>query len=49
MDWLGSYLVNYISFGGVVQVQQLDREILPNLVNGSQLNPHRIGPKPRGA
>ena len=45
MHWLGPYLVNSITSGGVVQLQQLYGTILPNLVNGSQLKPYRIAEK----
>ena len=44
MHWLGPYLVNSITSRGAVQVQQLDGAMLVNLVNGSRLNPYRIGP-----
>ena len=47
MHWLGPYLVNSITSRGVVQLQQLDVEMLPKLVNGSQLKPYRIGLEPR--
>ena len=43
MHWLGPYLVQSITFGGAVQLQQLDGVVLPKLVNGSRLNPYRMG------
>ena len=43
MHWLGPYLVHSITSGGAVQLQQLDSEVLPTLINGSRLNPYRIG------
>ena len=46
MHWLGPYLINSITSGGVVQLQQLDGAMLPKLVNGSRLKPYRIGPEP---
>ena len=46
MHWLGPYLVNFITSGVVVQLQQLDAATLPKLVNGSRLKPYRTGPKP---
>ena len=49
MHWLGPYLVNSITSGGEVQLQQLDGAMLPKLVNGSRLNPYRTSPKPRDA
>ena len=45
IHWLGSYLIHSITSIGVVQLQQLDGVVLPTLVNGSHLNPYRIGPK----
>ena len=49
MHWLGPYLINSITSGGAVQLQQLDGAMLPNLVNGSRLNPYRTGLGPRDA
>ena len=49
MHWLGPYLINSITSGGVVQLQQLDGAMLPNLVNGSRLKPYRMGPESRDA
>ena len=49
MHWLGPYLINSITSGVVVQLQHLDRAMLPNLVNGSRMNPYRMSPKPRDA
>ena len=49
MHWLGPYLVNSITFGGAVQIQQLDGAMLPNLVNGSRLKPYRTRLEPHGA
>ena len=43
MHWLGPYLVHSITSGGAVQLQQLDGAVLPMLVNGSRLNPYRMG------
>ena len=43
MHWLGLYLVRSITSGGAVQLQQLDGMVLPMLVNGSHLNPYRMG------
>ena len=44
MHWLGPYVINFITKGSVVQLQQLSGVILPKLVNGSQLNPYIEGP-----
>ena len=33
MHWLGPYLVNSITSGGAVQLQQLDGVVLPKIVN----------------
>ena len=41
MHWLGLYLVHSITYGGAVQLQQLDGAVLPKLVNGSLLKPCR--------
>ena len=49
MHWLGPYLVNFITSGGIVQLQQLDGAMLPNLVNGIWLKPYRMGPEPHDA
>ena len=49
MHWLGPYVINFITNGVVVQFQQLDGAMLPNIVNGSRLNPYRQGPLRRGA
>ena len=43
MHWIGPYLINSITLGGAVQLQQLDGAILPKLVNGSSLKPYRLG------
>ena len=47
--WLGSYIVNSITSGGAIQLQQLDGAMLPNIVNGSKLKPYRTGLEPRDA
>ena len=43
MHWLGPYLVQSITSGGAVQLQQLDGVMLLKLINKSHLNPYRIG------
>ena len=43
MHWLGPYIVQSITFGGAVQLQQLDGTVLPKLINGSCLKPYRTG------
>ena len=43
MHWLGPYLVHSITSRGAVQLQQLDGVALPKLVNGSCLQPYRMG------
>ena len=43
MHWIGPYLVNSITSMGVVQLQQLDGAVLPNLVNGIRLNLYQTG------
>ena len=43
MYWLGPYVVQSITFGGIVQLQQLDGAMFPKLINGSHLKPYRIG------
>ena len=49
MHWLGPYLVHSITFGGAVQLQELDGAVLLKLVNGSLLKPYRTGPELRTA
>ena len=49
MHWLGPYLVNSITSGGAIQLQQLDGAMMPKLVNGSRMNPYRMGPEPHDA
>ena len=49
MHWLGPYLVHSITFGGAVQLQQLDGAVLPKIVNGSRLKPYRTGPESHNA
>ena len=44
MHWLGPYVINFITEGGIVQLKQSDGAMLPKLVNGSQLKPYGIGP-----
>ena len=43
MHWLGPYLIYSITYGSVVQLQQLDGAVLPNLENDSYLNPYKTG------
>ena len=43
MHWLCLYLVDSITSGGAVQLQQLDGDILLTLVNGSRLKPYQTG------
>ena len=40
MHWLGPYVINFITDGSVVHLQQLGGAMLPKLVNGSQLKPY---------
>ena len=49
MHWLVPYLIHSITFGGTVQLQQLDGAVLSMLVNWSHLNPYRMGSKMRAA
>ena len=49
MYWLGPYVINSITMGGVIQLQPLDGVMLPKLVNGSRLKPYRMGPMLRDA
>ena len=49
MHWLGPYLVNSITFGGLVKLQKLDGAMLPKLVNGSQMKAYRTGLEPHSA
>ena len=44
MHWLGPYLIQSITSGGAVQLQQLDVAMLSKLINGSRLKPYRTGP-----
>ena len=44
MHWLGPYLFQSITYGSVVQLQQLDGTMLSKLINGSRLKPYRMGP-----
>ena len=39
--WLGPYLVQSITYGGAVQLQQLDGTMLSKLINGSRLKPYK--------
>ena len=39
MHWLGLYVINSITVGGVVQLQQLHGVMFPKPVNGSRINP----------
>ena len=41
MHWLGPYMIDTITNGGVVQLQQLYGTFLPKLANGSRLKPYR--------
>ena len=43
MHWLGPYLVQSITSGGAVQLQQLDDVMLQKLIDGSHLKPYRMG------
>ena len=43
MHWLGLHLVHSITYGGAVQLQQLDGVVLPTLINGSCLKPYSMG------
>ena len=38
MHWLGPYQVQQVTNGGAVQLNKLNGEILPMLINGSRLN-----------
>ena len=44
VQWLGPYLLHSITFGGAVQLQQLDGTVFSTLINGSCLKPYRMGP-----
>ena len=41
MHWLGPYQVKHVTNGGVVQIENLNGEIFPTLVNGSRLKLYR--------
>ena len=41
MHWISQYVINFITAGGAVQLQQLDGPMFPKLVNGSRLKPCR--------
>ena len=43
MHWLGVYVINFITEGGAVQLQQLDGAMFPKLGNGIQMNPYTMG------
>ena len=43
MHWLGPYVMNFITEGGPIQLQQLSGAMFPKLVNGNQRNPYREG------
>ena len=43
IHWLGPYVINFITEGGLVQLKQLSGAMLPKLVNGSWLKPYREG------
>ena len=49
MHWLGPYVINFITDGGMLQLQQLDGMMLPKLVNGSRLKTYKEGPVQRDA
>ena len=40
MNWLGPYMIHFITDGGVVKLLYLDGALLPKLVNGSRLKPY---------
>ena len=44
--WKGSYIVQKVIDGGVVQLAKLNGEILPSMVNGSRLKNYRDRPGP---
>lgn len=46
MHWLGPYVVEEITDGGVVQLTKLNGELFPDKVNGSQLKLYRGDPAP---
>ena len=37
MHWLGPYQIQYVTEGGSVQLNKLNGELLPMLINGSRL------------
>ena len=43
MHFLGPCVINFITEGGAVQLQQLDGAFPPKLVNGSRVNPYKMG------
>ena len=49
MHCLGRYIINFITKGGEVQLQELSGAMFPKLVNGSRLKPCRMGPVLRDA
>ena len=47
MNWLGPYVINLITDGGAVQLQQCDGSMFTKLVNGICLKPYQEGLVPR--
>ena len=47
MHWIGTCVINSITTGGAVQLQQLDGVMLLKLVNANRLKPYKMGPEPR--
>ena len=43
MHWLGPYVINFITKGGTIQLQNSDGTMPPRLVSGSQMNPYKMG------
>ena len=49
MHWLGAKIVNSITSRSATQLQQIDGMTLLDLVNGTRLNPYKMGQKSCGA
>ena len=49
MHWIGPYIINSITSGGAIHLQQLHGVMFPKLVNGSRLKPYKTGPEPCNA
>jgi len=43
MHWMGRYLIKEVTYGGAVQLVNLNGKLFPGKVNGTQLKPYISG------